>query len=59
MVSELDEIPGIGEKTKNELILHFKSVKRVRSAKFEDIEKVIGTHRATVIYNYFNGSVTN
>lgn len=59
MVSELDEIPGIGEKTKNELILHFKSVKRVRSAKFEEIEKVIGTHRATVIYNYFNGSVTN
>lgn len=56
--SELDEIPGIGEKTKNELILHFKSIKRVRTAKFEDIEKIIGKARATIIYNHFNDGIT-
>lgn len=52
--SELDNIKGIGEKTKNELIKHFKSVKRVRTAEFPDIEKIIGTHRASKVYNHFN-----
>lgn len=52
--SELDNIKGIGEKTKNELIKHFKSIKRLRTAEFSDIEKITGTHRATIIYNHFN-----
>lgn len=56
--SELDEIPGIGEKTKTELIKHFKSLKRVRTADFEEIAKIIGTHRASIIYKHFNGGVT-
>lgn len=57
--SELDEIPGIGEKTKNELIFHFKSLKRVRMANFEEIEKIVGKHRASIIYNYFNNPTTS
>ena len=52
--SELDNIKGIGEKTKNELIKHFKSVKRVRTAEFSDIEIIIGTHRASLVYSHFN-----
>lgn len=52
--SELDNINGIGEKTKNELIKHFKSVKRVRTAEFSDIEIIIGTHRASIVYSHFN-----
>lgn len=52
--SELDNIKGIGEKTKNELIKHFKSVKRVRTAEFSDIEIIIGTHRASIVYSHFN-----
>ncbi len=52
--SELDKIPGIGEKTKNELIAHFKSVKRIKTAEFSDIEKIIGTHRASKVYSHFN-----
>lgn len=52
--SELDNIKGIGEKTKNELIKHFKSLKRVRTAEFSDIEKIIGTHRASIVYSHFN-----
>ncbi|OQA01437.1 MAG: UvrABC system protein C [Bacteroidetes bacterium ADurb.Bin408] len=53
-VSELDKIPGIGEKTKKELITHFKSIKRLRLAKLEDIEKAIGKHRASIVYKHFN-----
>ena len=39
--SELDNIKGIGKVSKNNLIKHFKSVKRIRTAKFEDIEKIM------------------
>lgn len=56
--SELDEIRGIGEKTKTELIKHFKSLKRVRSAKIEEIAAIIGSARASIIYKHFNGDVT-
>ena len=52
--SELDKIPGIGEKTKNELIRHFKSLKRVKSANLDELIKIIGTNRASIIYNHFN-----
>ena len=52
--SELDKIPGIGEKTKNELIRHFKSLKRVKSSNLDELTKIIGTNRASIIYNHFN-----
>ena len=52
--SELDKIPGIGEKTKNELIRHFKSLKRVKSANLDELTKIIGTNRASIIYKHFN-----
>lgn len=52
--SELDNIKGIGEVTKNNLIKHFKSVKRIRLAEFEDIERIIGTRRASIVYNRFH-----
>ena len=52
--SELDKIPGIGEKTKDELIRHFKSLKRIKSANLDELIKIIGTNRASIIYNHFN-----
>lgn len=52
--SELDNIPGIGEKTKNELIKHFKSVKRIRTANLDDLIAIAGNNRASIIYKYFN-----
>ena len=55
--SELDNIQGIGEKTKNDLIQHFKSLKRVRTASLEDIAKIIGNSRASIIYNYFKSNL--
>ncbi|MDD5184671.1 MAG: excinuclease ABC subunit UvrC, partial [Paludibacter sp.] len=56
--SELDTIPGIGEKTKNDLIKHFKSVKRIRSAELKELIETIGTTRATTIYKHFNPDLT-
>jgi excinuclease ABC subunit C len=52
--SELDSIQGIGEKTKNDLILHFKSVKRIKSSTLEELKEVVSNSRASVIYSHFN-----
>ncbi|MDL2282073.1 excinuclease ABC subunit UvrC [Parabacteroides sp. OttesenSCG-928-G06] len=47
--SELDQIKGIGEKTKETLLQHFKSVKRIREADLEELEKVVGPAKAKLI----------
>lgn len=47
--SELDGIKGCGEKTKQALLQHFKSVKRIKDATFEDISAVIGTAKAEIV----------
>ena len=52
--TELETIPGIGEKTIIELLKHFKSAKRVSYAKLDELEDVIGVSRAQKIYDYYN-----
>ncbi len=47
--SELADIKGIGEKTAALLIKTFKSVKRIKEADLEDIEKIIGKSKAIQI----------
>lgn len=47
--SELDTIKGVGEKTKTSLLKHFKSVKRIKEASFEDLKVVVGEAKAKVI----------
>lgn len=47
--SELDEIPGIGPSTKTLLLKEFKSVKRIREASLESIQKVVGPSKAEKI----------
>ena len=56
VASELDNISGIGEKTKNDLIKHFKSVKRIRSAEISELSEIVGTNRASIIYSYFKAN---
>ncbi|TDI72654.1 MAG: excinuclease ABC subunit UvrC [Bacteroidetes bacterium] len=51
--SALETIPGIGEKTILELLKHFKSVKRISEAGFDDLEKIVGVSRAKKIAEYF------
>jgi excinuclease ABC subunit C len=58
VTSELDSITGIGEKSKKELLLHFKSVKRLRMATKEEIAKIVGNKRASIIYIYFHPILT-
>ena len=58
IASELDEIKGIGEKTKNELLKHFKSVKRIKNATHDELSKIIGKSRASIIYNHFHTNLS-
>lgn len=54
--SELDTITGIGEKTKNDLIKHFKSVKRIKSAGLDELTEAIGKSRASIVYSHFKAN---
>ncbi|MGL4292431.1 MAG: excinuclease ABC subunit UvrC [Bacteroidales bacterium] len=49
VASELDNIKGIGEKTKTMLLKEFKSVKKLREASAEQIAAVIGSAKAKVL----------
>lgn len=51
--TELETIPGIGEKTIVELLKHFKSTKRIASASFEELSTVVGTSRAKKLLEHF------
>ncbi|MFD0963717.1 excinuclease ABC subunit UvrC [Pseudofulvibacter geojedonensis] len=52
--TELETINGIGEKTIVELMKKFKSVKRIKEASLEDLQKVVGFSRAQKIYQEFH-----
>ena len=51
--TELSEIKGIGEKTADELLRHFKSVKRVKEATAEELAAVIGKSKSDLIIGHF------
>ena len=48
--SELDSIKGIGPKTKETLLKHFKSVKRIREASVEDVKAIIGEKKGEILW---------
>ena len=48
--SELDSIPGIGPKTKDLLLRHFRSVKRIKDASPADLKAILGENKSTKIY---------
>ena len=52
--SELDEIAGIGPKTRDTLINHFKSVKKIKGADIQSITDIIGNKKAEIIYNHLH-----
>jgi excinuclease ABC subunit C len=51
--SELSDIKGIGEKTADELLRHFKSVKRIKEAQLNEIEEIIGKSKAQLVVSHF------
>lgn len=52
--SELDNIKGIGEKTKTLLLRHFKSVKRIKEASLDDLKAVVGEAKAKALRDGFD-----
>jgi len=54
LVTELESISGIGEKTVVSLLQHFKSAKRVGNATFQELEQLVGTSKALLIAKHYN-----
>lgn len=54
--SELDDIKGIGKATKEKLLKHFKSVKRISAASENEIAAVIGPAKAKLVLNQLRSS---
>ena len=52
--SELDNIPGIGQKTRDGLLNGLKSVKKIREANLETLSDLIGPSKAQIVYDYFH-----
>lgn len=52
--SELDDIKGIGPKTKDALLKELKTVKRIREAGIDDLAAVIGKAKAKIVWQHFN-----
>ncbi len=51
--SGLDEIKGIGPRTKEILMNHFGSVDKIKSASADELEKVVGPSKSAVLTEYF------
>ena len=52
--SELDDIKGIGPKTKDELLAKLKSVKRIKETDLETLTTIIGASKARIVFNHFH-----
>ena len=52
--SELDNIKGIGPKTKDMLLKKLKSVKNIKEADRQTLTGIIGASKASLVYNYFH-----
>lgn len=56
--TELNGIKGISDKTAEKLLIELKSVKTIKEASLEELEKVIGRAKAQLVFNYFNSPST-
>jgi excinuclease ABC subunit C len=52
--SELDDIKGIGPKTRDELLKGLKSVKKIRETGIDELATIIGQAKAKIVYDYFH-----
>lgn len=53
-VSALDSIKGIGDKTREALLTHFRSVKRIKEADLDELAGVVGPAKASIVFNEFH-----
>ena len=52
--SELDNIKGIGPKTRDDLLKTFKSVKRIQQTSLEELTTAIGQAKAQIVFQHFH-----
>lgn len=52
--SELEEIPGVGEKSIELLFSKLKSVKRIKESSLETLEEILGKSKGKIVWEYFN-----
>lgn len=53
--NELEQVPGIGKATIDELLRNFKSVKNIKQQSEQALAMVVGAHRAVILRKYFEG----
>ena len=58
IVSELDEIKGVGEASKQKILTHFGSVKRARTASEQEMIDLLGKRLGSTVYAYFQSNIT-
>ena len=51
--SVLDQIPGVGEKRRSELLKHFKSIKNIKAATLEQLQEAVPRNTAQAVYDFF------
>lgn len=54
--SELDDIKGIGPKTRDELLNALKSVKKIRDAELSTLSDIIGPAKAKIVFEHFHAN---
>ncbi len=59
VASELDDIKGIGVRTRDLLIKHFRSVKRIREASLEALSEVVGVNKAKILFDALASKAEN
>ncbi len=57
LISELENVDGIGKKTAAKLLKYFKGVTKIKDAEFEDVASVVGQDKALKIKKYFEAMV--
>ena len=56
--SQLDDLQGVGEVTKQKVLTHFGSVKRAKSAPKEEWTKLLGTRRGSTLYEQLQAQIS-
>lgn len=57
--SALDDIKGIGPKTKDKLLSVFKSVKKIKEASVEELATAVGKDKGETVYQYFQDNAAS
>ena len=59
IASQLDDIQGVGNITKQKILQHFGSVRRAGTAALEEWQELLGTKRGSMLYEYFQGKISH